>query len=389
METPKITGLFYITHIENVNSILSNGIFSHESIIDQKIPYTPIYNEQIVNNRKGILAPNGANLWGFANLYFQPRNPMLYRVLHDKQPNEVAIIAIKPVILERPDIYFSNGNAAHSVSDMFHAVELKKNIRRITLDTVEIEWWNDMNGSKRKIMAECLVPKMVDPDLIQAVYVGNRKAKEQLEKDNPSLRLPVIVEPHMFFLPSKGFALTEHLRVAEGDMFFSRMQTLTVSVNTVGVMGAGVASRAKYQFPDVYVYYQDLCRNRKLRMGKPEIYKREASLEHELADDPSSLSNADLEKWFLLFPTKKHWRERADIVGIEEGLQWLKNNYAKEKIKSLAIPALGCGLGRLEWRDVGPLMCRYLKKFDIQVTIYLPAEKKIDNTLLAKEFLLS
>ncbi len=389
MAIPKITGLFYITHIDNVNSILSNGIFSHESIIDQKIPYTPIYNEQIVNNRKGILAPNGTNLWDFANLYFQPRNPMLYRVLHDKQPNEVAIIAIKPIILERADIYFSNGNAAHSVSDIFHAVELKKNIRRITLDTVEIEWWNDMNGSKRKIMAECLVPKMVDPGLVQAVYVGNRKAKEQIEKDNPSLRLPVIVEPHMFFLPSKGFALTEHLRVAEGDMFFSRMQTLTVSVNTVGVMGAGVASRAKYQFPDVYVYYQDLCRNRKLRMGKPEIYKREASLEHELADDPSSLSNADLEKWFLLFPTKHHWRNDGDSQGIEEGLQWLVSNYKKEGIKSLAIPALGCGLGKLKWRDIGPIMCKYLRNLDVDVSIYMPAEHKVPDDELTKDFLLA
>ncbi len=389
MKIPKIAGLFYITHIENVKSILSNGIFSHESIVDQKIPYTPIYNEQIVTNRKSILAPNGTNLWGFANLYFQPRNPMLYRVLHEKQPGELAIITIKSIILEKPDIYFSNGNAAHSTSDIFHAVELKKKMRRITLDTVEVEWWNDMNGSKRKIMAECLVPKMVNPDLIQAIYVGNRKAKERIEEDNPGLSLPVIIEPHMFFLPSRGFALTEHLRVAEGDMFFSRMQTLTVSVNTVGIMGAGLASRAKYQFPDVYVHYQDLCRNRKLRMGKPEIYKREASLEHELADEPSGLPNAALEKWFLLFPTKRHWRNNADIKGIEEGLQWLVSSHKKEGIQSLAIPALGCGLGRLKWRDIGPLMCKYLRTLDVDVSIYMPTEHKVPDDELTKDFLLA
>jgi len=172
-------------------------------------------------------------------------------------------------------------------------------------------------------------------------------------------------------------------------MFFSRMQTLTVSVNVVGIMGKGLASRAKYQFPDVYVYYQDLCRKRKLQMGKPQLYKREASFEHDLADEPSTLLNANSEKWFLLFPTKHHWKESADIKGIEEGLQWLTINYEKEGIKSLAVPALGCGLGRLEWRDIGPIMCRYLKEIKFPVSIYLPTEKKIPDEFLSKDFLLS
>ena len=142
------------------------------------------------------------------------------------------------------------------------------------------------------------------------------------------------------------------------------------------------------QETDVYVFYQDLCGKRKLQMGTPQVYKREASVEYQLADEPSTLSNANSEKWFLLFPTKRHWREGADVKGIEEGLQWLGRNYTKEGIKSLAIPALGCGLGKLEWYDVGPLMCRYLKSFEIPVAIYLPTEKKIPSDLISKDFLL-
>ena len=80
---------------------------------------------------------------------------------------------------------------------------------------------------------------------------------------------------------------------------------------------------------------------------------------------------------------------KADIKGIEEGLIWLKDNYKKEGIKSLALPALGCGLGWLSWEKVGPLMCKYLVDFDINVWIYLPAEKKVSETQLSKEFLLS
>jgi hypothetical protein len=79
----------------------------------------------------------------------------------------------------------------------------------------------------------------------------------------------VIAEPRMFFEPTTAMPVTPTLSLVVGDMFFSRMQTLTVSVNTVGVMGKGLASRAKYQFPDVYVRYQDVCRKRQLRMGVP------------------------------------------------------------------------------------------------------------------------
>jgi len=123
-------------------------------------------------------------------------------------------------------------------------------------------------------------------------------------------------------------------------------------------------------------------------MGKPYLYKRETSFDYQLADEPETLLNANSETWFLLFPTKRHWRERADIDGIEKGLQWLRDNYEKEEIKSLAIPALGCGLGRLDWRDVGPLMCKYLVTLKIPVWIYLPAETKISEEFLSKEFLL-
>ncbi|OJJ25754.1 hypothetical protein BI308_09525 [Roseofilum reptotaenium AO1-A] len=61
----------------------------------------------------------------------------------------------------------------------------------------------------------------------------------------------------------------------------------------------------------------------------------------------------------------------------------------QEGIKSLALPALGCGLGKLQWSQVGPLMCRYLSDIGIQVVIYLPREQKIDPKFLTPDFLLN
>jgi O-acetyl-ADP-ribose deacetylase (regulator of RNase III) len=387
MPRGRVEGLYYITHIDNVPSILEHGILCHSRIEDEEIPYTPVYDKGIVANRRAIATPDGRNLWSFANLYFQPRNPMLYRVLHEKPANDIAVLAVQPSILGQPDIFISTGNAAHSLSEILPASKGVKVVPQIRRET-DKDWWTEADGSKRKIMAECLVPGSVPPDLIQTIYVASHEAAARVKATPQALGRAVIPEPRMFFQPFRRTDLTPLLSIVEGDMFFSRMQTLTVSVNTVGVMGKGVASRAKYQFPDVYVVYQDVCRSPKLRMGRPYLYKREISFENDLADEPFTLANANSETWFLLFATKRHWRQPADIHGIEEGVRWLADNYKSEGIKSLALPALGCGLGWLEWRDVGPVICRPLSALDIQVQIYLPVEKKIPDELLTRAFLL-
>ena len=350
---------------------------------------TPIYNAEIVAKRRDITTPDGRSLWSFANLYFQPRNPMLYKVVApgESTANNIAILGVQMSILNRPDIFISTGNAAHSLSVILPAHEGRKAIPQIRKN-IDKEYWTDESGSKRKIMAECLVPGTIPPEFICAIYVASRDAADRVKAMLRQFNIPIIPEPYMFFQPFRKIDLPDSsLSLIEGDMFFSRMQTVTVSVNCVGVMGKGLASRAKYQFPDVYVVYQDLCRRHTLQMGKPYLYKRESSFDYQLADEPTTLSNANLETWFLLFPTKRDWKERADIVGIEEGLQWLRDSYKKKGITSLAIPALGCGLGRLEWRDVGPLMYKYLEPLDIPVWIYLPAEKKVPDELLSKDFL--
>jgi hypothetical protein len=153
-------------------------------------------------------------------------------------------------------------------------------------------------------------------------------------------------------------------------------------------MGKGLASRTKYQFPDVYVTYQDACRQKTLRVDKPFLYKREVHIAEELADEPGSLPANGSQKWFLLFATKRHWRDDSRLDDIEAGLHWVKSNYKAQKIKSLAMPALGCGLGGLSWQVVGPLMCHYLAELDIPVRIYLPRETTIPEDQLQAQFLL-
>ena len=89
----QITQLFYITHIKNLPSILTRGILSHGQVEEEGVPYEPIYDEDIVKGRRERHTPDGRSLWSFANLFFQPRNAMLYRVLLSRRVEDVVVLA--------------------------------------------------------------------------------------------------------------------------------------------------------------------------------------------------------------------------------------------------------------------------------------------------------
>ena len=328
----KIKQLFYITHIDNVASILKHGVMSHKTIEESKIPFTKIYDASIVSSRQHRKTPDGKSLWEYANIYLQARNPMLYRVLCEKNASDIVVFGIDRTIMTTPCSFFSAGNAASMLSEIVPIRESGKAFKVVKND-IESQWWKDEDGSKRKIMAECLIPNLIPPDHIRTIYVSNNTNADKVKAITTGLKIDVIPEPKLFFENSIKVQITPNLSVVKGDMFFSRLHTLTVSVNVVGIMGKGLASRAKYQFPDVYVHYQDLCRNKTLKMGKPVIYKRESSFDYQLADDPQSLKNGNGETWFLLFATKKHWSEDSDFNAIEEGMKKIKDNFKNEGIK--------------------------------------------------------
>jgi O-acetyl-ADP-ribose deacetylase (regulator of RNase III) len=383
----EIKSLFYITHVENVPSILDRGILSHGLIEAQAIPFTPIYDAAIVSNRRDKATPERASLWEYANLYFQARNPMMYRVVQEKTTKNLAVIGVKPTALQLPEVMITDGNAASNPTRFFKAPDGLKVIES-QWPVIQAEYWNDLDGSKRKIMAECLVPERIPPEHIHTVFVADHETKKRVEGLIGPTKIPVVPEPNIFFKPYFAARVGANISLVEGDMFFSGMQTLTVSVNLQGIMGKGLASRAKYQFPDVYVYYQDACRAKRITATRPAIYKREASLDAELADLTTPLKTPNAVKWFLLFATKRRWQENSRLDDIEGGLSWFREHFQAQGVRSAALPALGCGLGGLDWADVGPLMCKYLHGIGIDVAIYLPRERAIDRKLFSEEHLL-
>jgi O-acetyl-ADP-ribose deacetylase (regulator of RNase III)/uncharacterized protein YwgA len=144
------------------------------------------------------------------------------------------------------------------------------------------------------------------------------------------------------------------IQVIVGDIFNSKVQTLVNTVNTVGVMGNGIALGFKQRFPEMFEDYRQRCEAGEVRLGKPYLYRR-----------PSL-------PWILNFPTKEHWRSVSRIEDIVEGLRYLASHYQEWGITSLAVPPLGCGEGQLEWRVVGRTLYRHLKQLDIFVELYAP-----------------
>ena len=100
MRNSDIRGLYYITHIDNLPSILERGILSHEKIQTTRIPYTRIYDNSIVERRRHRSTPEGRSLWHYVNLFFQPRNPMLYRVIDEIGSQNLAVLRVANTVLQ-------------------------------------------------------------------------------------------------------------------------------------------------------------------------------------------------------------------------------------------------------------------------------------------------
>ena len=142
--------------------------------------------------------------------------------------------------------------------------------------------------------------------------------------------------------------------ITNGNIFLTEKQILTVPVNLQGVMGKGLALSVKKLYPEVYEMYCDLCRQHKISQGTPYLYKYRQ------------------ERWFLFFPTKRNWQQRSRLIDIKQGLSWIQNNADNLNITSLALPALGCGLGGLDWTEVKPLILESLANFKGELEIYEP-----------------
>ena len=131
----------------------------------------------------------------------------------------------------------------------------------------------------------------------------------------------------------------------------SDAQTVVNTVNTVGVMGKGLAAEYRKLYPEMFERYREICSNQLLEVGKLWLWK-----------GPT--------QWVLNFPTKVHWRHPSKIQYVEAGLKKFAQTFEERGITEIAFPRLGCGNGGLEWDDVRALMEHYLRPLPIPVYVH-------------------
>src|SRR3712207_6404888 len=126
-----------------------------------------------------------------------------------------------------------------------------------------------------------------------------------------------------------------------GSLLDADAEALVNTVNCVGIMGKGVALLVKQAYPENFARYQEACAAGEVKPGRMLVV---------------STGRLDNPCYIINFPTKRHWKAKSRLEYIREGLPALIAEVERLGVRSIAVPALGCGNGGLNWDDVRPLI---------------------------------
>lgn len=144
----------------------------------------------------------------------------------------------------------------------------------------------------------------------------------------------------------------------QGDILRADAEALVNTVNCVGVMGRGIALQFKRAFPQNFKAYATACKNEEVQPGRMFVFET---------------GQLTYPRYIINFPTKRHWRGASRMQDIDSGLQALVETIDQYKIRSIAIPPLGSGLGGLNWSEVKPRIEAVLQPLtDVRIVIYEP-----------------
>ena len=155
------------------------------------------------------------------------------------------------------------------------------------------------------------------------------------------------------------------IRFVTGNLFEAQTEALVNTVNTVGVMGKGIALQFKNAFPHNYKVYAEMCKRKDLAPGKLLAVW-----------DSHKLMGKRL---VINFPTKSHWKEPSEYSYVTDGLVALRELILEQKISGVAIPALGCGNGGLDWNIVKSLIEEHLSGLESEIVVFEPNDAPSRN----------
>jgi O-acetyl-ADP-ribose deacetylase (regulator of RNase III) len=153
-----------------------------------------------------------------------------------------------------------------------------------------------------------------------------------------------------------------------GDILTSEAEALVNTVNCVGVMGRGIALQFKNAYPENFKAYAVACKREQVQPGRMFVFET---------------GQLTLPRYIINFPTKRHWRGKSRIEDIDSGLKALVAEIRARRIRSIALPPLGSGLGGLDWTaEVRPRVEAALRALDdVQIIVYEPHGAPASDTM--------
>lgn len=188
--------LYYITPIENIHSILERGLLSNESAA--KIQHRSVAMSEVQERRDSVKVPNGLKLHQYVNLYFDARNPMMFK--RKGQANKLCVLRIKPDVLNLDNVVIADRNASSIAYVSFKSSPA--GLSSLDFETIYCENWDDPDMyikyyKKSTKCAEVLVPHALAPEFIIGAYVVSEAARALLLAQGFSLT--IILNPRLFF----------------------------------------------------------------------------------------------------------------------------------------------------------------------------------------------
>jgi len=149
------------------------------------------------------------------------------------------------------------------------------------------------------------------------------------------------------------------MKLTHGNLLAAPAEALVNTVNTVGIMGRGIALQFKQAYPAMFRDYERACKAGEVKLGQVQVF------------DAGGLVGGP--RWIINFPTKGHWRADSRLADIEAGLKDLVATIRMLRIRSIAIPPLGCGNGGLDWNEVRPRIEAALAEApEVEALVYAP-----------------
>lgn len=130
----------------------------------------------------------------------------------------------------------------------------------------------------------------------------------------------------------------------KGNLFslVGKVQAISHGTNCVGSMGAGIALIFKMKYPEMFHHYRELCLKKEVEPGDCFIWKTK---------DGMIIYN---------LMVKNHWSNPSEVQWVNDSLIAMFEHARDNKITSIALPKVACGLGKLIWEnDVKPLVIKH------------------------------